>query len=141
VSSVPLPPVVARRRPRAALGALALLAAVTAAAGGVAVLDRPGSTTAPAPEAARADAFGGWIGGVPMQQASCEQWVGASAAERTGAVASLRATVGGPSTTGGYGTTLTDDRATALFDTRCGQPGAAGFLLYEMYTRAAAFGA
>ncbi len=74
-----------------------------------------------------------------MQQAACRQWLTATPAERGGAVQALRATVGGASTTGGGGTTLSDARATQLFDMRCAQPGTSAFLLYEMYTRAAAF--
>jgi hypothetical protein len=34
---------------------------------------------------------------------------------------------------------LTDDRAGALFDTRCGQRSAQSFALYKLYGQAAAF--
>jgi hypothetical protein len=91
------------------------------------------------PVRAAARAFDGWIAGVPLQQAACRHWLAAPPTERAGAVAALRGTVGGQSTTGGWGTALADDRATRLFDARCAQPGTRGFLLYELYTRAAAF--
>ena len=47
-------------------------------------------------------------------------------------------TVGGPSGNA-RGTTLPGDRAAALLDRACASPIARHFLLYELYTRAAAF--
>jgi hypothetical protein len=140
VSSLPVADLVgarARRLPRVVLPAAALAVAAVAAVA-IAVAARPHGATH-RPGRAPAPAFGGWIAGVPMQQAACRHWLAAAPAERAGAVAALRATVGGQSTTGGWGTALADDRATRLFDARCAQPGAQGFLLYELYTRAAAF--
>jgi hypothetical protein len=79
------------------------------------------------------------IGGLPLQQARCEQWVDASASERGAIVRALAGVVGGPSTSGGVGTTLSTARANALFDRVCASGVAQGFLLYEMYIRAAGF--
>jgi hypothetical protein len=79
------------------------------------------------------------IGGLPLQQARCEQWLGGSAAERWAVLGALKGVVGGPSTSGGVGTTLTRPQAYALFDRACASPIARGFLLYELYIRAAGF--
>jgi hypothetical protein len=79
------------------------------------------------------------IGGVPLQQARCEQWLPASRSERRAVVDALAGTVGGPSSSGGVGTTLTRGEAYALFDNACRSSVARGFLLYELYIRAAGF--
>ena len=79
------------------------------------------------------------IGGLPIQQARCAQWNAGGAAERQAVVAALAASVGGPSTSGGRGTTLTPAEASALFERACASPIAHGFLLYELYIRAAGF--
>ena len=79
------------------------------------------------------------IGGLPIQQARCAQWNGGGGAERQAVVAALAATVGGPSTSGGHGTTLAPAEASALFSRACANPIARGFLLYELYIRAAGF--
>lgn len=79
------------------------------------------------------------IGGLPLQQARCEEWVGASPSERGAIVRALAGVVGGPSTSGGVGTTLSAARGNALFDRVCASRVARGFLLYEMYIRAAGF--
>jgi len=78
------------------------------------------------------------VGGLPLQQARCQQWLGASQAERNRAVDSLHAVVGGP-TPFGQATALTHDQAQRLFDRTCSNPVARYFLLYELYTRAAGF--
>ncbi len=114
------------------------LAAVLAAAVAAAWPDAPSRAPA-AVQRTAAPTFDGRVGGVPLQQARCAQWATASATQRGQVVAALAATVGGASTTGGVGTTLPAARATAIFDVRCAQAGASSFLLYEIYTRAAAF--
>jgi hypothetical protein len=78
------------------------------------------------------------VGGLPLQQARCEQWLGAGQAERNRALDSLQAVVGGP-TPFGQATALTRDQAQRLFDRTCSNPVARYFLLYELYTRAAGF--
>ncbi|HEX8856231.1 MAG TPA: hypothetical protein VF752_11590 [Thermoleophilaceae bacterium] len=79
------------------------------------------------------------IGGLPLQQARCQEWIGATPSERGAIVRALAGVVGGPSTSGGVGTTLSTARANALFDRVCASRVAQGFLLYEMYIRAAGF--
>jgi hypothetical protein len=48
--------------------------------------------------------------------------------------------VSGRGRTQAYGTVLTDEQATKLFDSYCGRPYAGSFTLYKLYARAAAFG-
>jgi hypothetical protein len=79
------------------------------------------------------------IGGVPIQQARCSQWLAGSPAERNAIVDVLAKVAGGASTTGGYGATLSRGETHALFSRTCAAPFARGFLLYELYNRAAAF--
>lgn len=146
MSSVPLPGVGARPaapRRRGLWHAAAGLLAVCAVALGVVAHAQDGPTAARAVRAASpapSPSFAGIIAGVPMQQAACRHWLAGTPAEREGTVAALAQTVGGPSTTGGYGRTLSRASAFRLFDSRCAQPGSGSFLLYEMYTRLAAFG-
>jgi hypothetical protein len=61
------------------------------------------------------------VAGLPLQLARCEQWLGASQAERTRALDSLHAVVGGP-TPFGQATALTRDQAQRLFDRTCSDP-------------------
>lgn len=91
------------------------------------------------PPQAVAPTFDGVLAGAPLQRASCANWKAASPAARAGAVGALRGLVGGASTTGGVGTTLTDAQAFRLFDTHCATAATQGFLLYVIYARAAAF--
>jgi hypothetical protein len=79
------------------------------------------------------------IGGVPIQQARCSQWNAGGVAERDAVVAALASSVGGFSTGGGRGTTLTSGESYRLFNRACASPIARGFLLYELYIRAAGF--
>jgi hypothetical protein len=79
------------------------------------------------------------IGGVPIQQARCAQWNAGGVAERDAVVAALASSVGGASTSGGRGTTLTRTEAYTLFNRACASRIARGFLLYELYIRAAGF--
>ena len=78
------------------------------------------------------------VHGRSLQSARCSQWRAATPAQRRALTRVLAATVGGPSGSG-RGTTLPGDRAAALFDRACASPVARHFLLYELYTRAAAF--
>ena len=78
------------------------------------------------------------IGGKPLQQASCAQWLQGTPDERAAVLAALKRNVGGP-TPYGPGATLNTPDAYALLDRVCARPYARGFLLYELYTRASAF--
>ncbi len=78
------------------------------------------------------------IGGKPLQQATCQQWNAGSADERAAVLAALKSTVGG-GTQYGRGTTLTDAQAYALFSRACAHAYASGFMLYIIYSRAAAY--
>lgn len=114
--------------------ALALLAALACAA--LLVLTVPQAHRHAA--GPHAPAWVALIGGMPLQQARCEQWLGASAAERQRGIAALHAVVGGP-TPFGQATALTSAQAERLFDRTCSNFYARNFLLYELYTRAAGF--
>jgi hypothetical protein len=78
------------------------------------------------------------IDGVALQQARCRQWLAGTSAQRAAIVDVLHDVVGGP-TPYGPARALSASDATALFDRRCAHPYARGWLLYELYTRAAAF--
>jgi hypothetical protein len=78
------------------------------------------------------------IGGKPLQQASCAEWRTATPDERAAVIATLKRNVGA-GTPYGPGTTLSAADAYALFERACARPYADGFLLYQIYTRAAAF--
>jgi hypothetical protein len=71
-----------------------------------------------------------------LQQADCGDWKRASVEGRKLTVDRLEQVVRGPN---GEGRTLPDDSAYNVINARCKQYAARGFLLYEMYTRAAAF--
>ena len=75
---------------------------------------------------------------MPLQQVRCQQWLGATAAERQRGVEALQGVVGGP-TPFGRATALTSAEAERLFDRTCAVPIARNFLLYELYTRASGF--
>jgi hypothetical protein len=78
------------------------------------------------------------IDGKALQSARCSQWQRGSARERAAIVSTLQAVVGGP-TPYGQASALPPADATALFDRACSRAYAKSFLLYELYTRAAAF--
>jgi hypothetical protein len=73
---------------------------------------------------------------------NCSNWNTTDDAGRAWIVSSIRAFAGGSVNDGekivGYGDTLPDDRATALYDSQCSKAYAKGFLLYKLYTYAAA---
>jgi hypothetical protein len=133
-AAVPRP--LARRRSRRAVlaGATAVAALALAAIAFSGALPLGATRTAPAPRA-----YDGMLAGLPLQRANCASWHAAAATQRGQAVRALSATIGGASTTGGFGTTLPDREVSALFDRVCGTPGTTSFVLYLIYARAAAF--
>jgi hypothetical protein len=73
---------------------------------------------------------------VKLQVATCTDWRESSPQERQSAIDQLENAVAGPRK---EGNTLPDDLAYTTLDARC-EPGfARGFLLYQLYIRAAAF--
>jgi hypothetical protein len=114
--------------------ALALLAALACAA--LLVLTVPQAHRHAA--GPHAPAWVALIGGMPLQQARCEQWLGAPQSERARALDALQGVVGGP-TPFGRATALTPAEGERLFDRTCSNPIARNFLLYELYTRASGF--
>ena len=121
-----------RRPPAAAL----LVAVVALALIGAGVSLLPGSR--PAEPAVHHGPPIATIGGKALQQANCTQWLGGTPDQRAAVVEALAKVVGG-ATPYGPASKLTRQQAFALFNRRCAQPYARGFLLYELYTRAAAF--
>ena len=71
-----------------------------------------------------------------LQSSTCADWRRASLPERTLTVDRLEEVVAGPRK---VGRTLPNDRAYRIIDARCENSYARGFLLYEIYTRAAGF--
>ena len=74
--------------------------------------------------------------GVKLQLASCRDWHESSPQERQSAIDQLERAVAGPRK---EGNTLDDDVAYDTIDARCEPEFAKGFLLYQLYIRAAAF--
>ena len=74
--------------------------------------------------------------GVKLQVATCTDWHESSPQERQSAIDQLERTVAGPRK---EGNTLDDDLAYRTLDARCEPEFARGFLLYQLYIRAAAF--
>jgi hypothetical protein len=73
---------------------------------------------------------------VALQVADCSDWHDSSPQERQSAIDQLEAAVAGPRK---EGNTLPDDLAYSTLDARCKPEFAKGFLLYQLYIRAAAF--
>jgi hypothetical protein len=96
------------------------------------------SPTATPERHAGAAVYSGLVRGVPLQSARCVQWNAGTAAERDRVAAALAHSVGG-ATPYGPGTTLSSSEAHGLFDRACASPMAKGWLLYELYIRAAGF--
>ena len=71
-----------------------------------------------------------------LQVATCTDWHESSPQERQSAVDQLEATVAGPRK---EGNTLDDEVAYTTLDARCEPEFARGFLLYQLYIRAAGF--
>jgi len=73
---------------------------------------------------------------------SCTEGNASGAADRAWIVASIREFAGGVVNDAekvvGYGDTLTDEQGTKLFDSWCPKRYAQGFVLYKLYTYAAA---
>jgi hypothetical protein len=84
-------------------------------------------------------AYDGVVQGMPLQRATCTNWKHATAADRNEILSGLATTVGGASTTGGYGTTLSAADGAALFDRQCATSATRHFILYVIYARAAGF--
>lgn len=74
--------------------------------------------------------------GVALQVADCDDWRASSPQERESAIDQLERAVAGPRN---EGNTLKDDVAYSTLDARCKPDFARGFLLYQLYIRAAAF--
>jgi len=74
--------------------------------------------------------------GVALQVADCDDWRASSPQERQSAIDQLERAVAGPRK---EGNTLPDDLAYSTLDARCKPDFARGFLLYQLYIRAAAF--
>ena len=80
---------------------------------------------------------------VPLGQATCKDWDGATIQARQDLLAQLRANRAQPITGGGVegrGSVLEDDFAYEFFENRCAHPASDSFLLYKLYGYAAAFG-
>ena len=102
--------------------ALAVCAAVLVAGCG-------GDEPAPEPE--------GPLGpGARLQTATCREWRAAPEEQRTNTVDRLEEVAAGPRKEGG---TLPDDVAYQTLQARCSPEFARGFLLYDIYNRAAGF--
>jgi hypothetical protein len=135
-----------RALPSAAV-ALPVTAAVAAAVATVALLLTLGvasSGTRRASPVASPRAIPGYDGvvqGIPLQRATCANWRRASGADRDEILSGLAGTVGGASTTGGYGRTLAPAQASALFTAQCATSATRHFILYVIYARAAGFSA
>jgi hypothetical protein len=74
--------------------------------------------------------------GVALQVADCDDWHASSPQERQSAIDQLERAVAGPRDDGN---TLSNDAAYETLDARCKPGFAHGFLLYQLYIRAAAF--
>jgi hypothetical protein len=126
------------RAPRAR--ALAGVAAVAAAAGVAAgYAARPDTERHAVAQRAPAPVYDGVVQGAPLQRVTCANWRRASASDRAEILSGLAGTVGGASTTGGYGTTLSTAAATQTFDVQCATRATRHFILYVIYARAAGF--
>jgi hypothetical protein len=114
----------AARPALAARPATALVAAALAAAAAILPAGCGGEPAAPEPF------------GQKLQTATCTDWREASPQQRQSAVDQLERTVAGPRN---EGNTLPDEVAYSTLDARCEPDFARGFLLYELYIRAAGF--
>lgn len=76
--------------------------------------------------------------GQDMRLANCTDWARGDDEGRRGTIAEIRSFAGG-AVDNGYGSTLPEDEAYALFENWCARPYARRFKLYKLYVRAAAF--
>jgi hypothetical protein len=74
--------------------------------------------------------------GARLQTATCRDWRAASPPQRSNTVDRLEEIAAGPRREGG---TLPDDVAYETLEARCKPEFARGFLLYDIYNRAAGF--
>jgi len=74
--------------------------------------------------------------GVALQVADCQDWRDSTPQQRQSAIDQLQRAVAGPRE---EGNTLPDDVAYRTLEARCKPQFARGFLLYQLYIRAAAF--
>lgn len=118
-------PLPSRRRRRAALF-LALLAAVLAGCG------------ESEPQTTSVQGVGGVRVGSVAPLAQCRDWLAGDEAERLATIEDIRAQIntGDP---GVQNATLTDEQAYSVFEGACRHDFAAGFRLYKLYFKAAAF--
>jgi hypothetical protein len=100
-------------------------------------MNQPFAAPAPPPGPATQDP-------IPLGILSCEDWNRTPEAERAELVQRLRGFAGGVVNDGtrnlGTGAVLAFDEANALYTGWCSKAYAQGFLLYKLYTHAAAFG-
>ena len=76
----------------------------------------------------------------PLRTLNCADWQRAGPSERQRALRQLRKFASGPvGSPAGHGAALDDDKAYRLLDNYCANDFAQHFLLYRLYTRAAAF--
>lgn len=120
----------------AAVAAALVVAAVASRSGAGEPVRGPGTADTPVRSAGPPGVA--TVGGKALQSARCRHWGGASAKEKDAVVATLADVVGGR-TPFGPASTLPAAEAHELFDRACARYYARGFLLYELYTRAAAF--
>jgi len=96
----------------------------------------PPATAASAPSAPRRDF-------IPLGQATCSDWLAEDGAGKAALAARVQAFAGGTVNTGeqdvGTGAVLSPEEANLLFATSCSRRYAESFLLYKLYTHAAAF--
>jgi hypothetical protein len=83
--------------------------------------------------------------GQPINLADCHDWNQANTEQRLGTIKELKGFAGGPvvgnnaNSPSGTGAVLDDKQAYDLFQNYCSESFAAGFKLYKLYERAAAF--
>lgn len=78
--------------------------------------------------------------GVTARLATCTDWRRGREGERIGTLREIAHFAGGPvGSPNGRGAVLSEDLAYRLMQTTCANGYAAGFRLYKLYTRAAAF--
>jgi hypothetical protein len=107
--------------------ALALLAGGVVGCGGEAT----GQSSA-------AHGVGEEVGGSVAPLAQCRDWNAGTEAEKQATIADIRSSLT-PQSEEKSGTSLSDERAYALFEHSCAEGFAQSFQLYKLYARAAAF--